>query len=379
MSAPHPTIELDLPTLTGVVRQIVSSDYAAITEWQIHPIRSSRGAATGGIYWLTGAAREQSSVAEWSLVIKVVAPMPDAPDDPAHPLYWRREALVYQSGLLADLPGGLNAPRCYAITAQADGSYWLWLEALPDGNASWTLAQYTQAAACLGRFNGAYLTGQPLPGYHWLVRGHVLRDQLEHLAWLQEAIQNPLIWAHPLVRDSFSPTTRELLRSLCGGRGRLLDGLEQLPQTLCHNDAFRRNLFAPTENSLVAIDWAYLGLNPLATDAADLIAASYSTFGITSATPEEFSEVVFAGYLAGLRAAGWQGGEHLARFGYAAYAALKYCSLLLWLPDVLDEQRWPQWEQMAGRPMAEFIHQQAVLTEYLLELAAEAHRLIGHL
>lgn len=33
--------------------------------------------------------------------------------------------------------------------------------------------------------------------------------------------------------------------------------------------------------------------------------------------------LIFAGYLAGLRAAGWQGDERLARFGFTANAALK--------------------------------------------------------
>jgi hypothetical protein len=34
----------------------------------------------------------------------------------------RREAAAYASGVLADLPGGLAAPRCLEVEAQPDGA-----------------------------------------------------------------------------------------------------------------------------------------------------------------------------------------------------------------------------------------------------------------
>ncbi len=98
-----------------------------------------------------------------------------------HVLYWKREALVYQSDLLDDLPGGVRGPRCYAITEQPDGSVWLWLEEVKEiYGPRWPLEQYARAAHHLGHMNGAYLAGRPLPSYPWLVRTGSPRGLLEH-------------------------------------------------------------------------------------------------------------------------------------------------------------------------------------------------------
>ncbi len=60
-------------------------------------------------------ARDQGEDRPWSIVLKAVhAPLNHA--DPAHWNYHRREILAYQNGLLANLPGGLGAPRCLGIT-----------------------------------------------------------------------------------------------------------------------------------------------------------------------------------------------------------------------------------------------------------------------
>jgi thiamine kinase-like enzyme len=64
----------------------------------------------------------------------------------------------------------------------------------------------------------------------------------------------------------------------------LLDVLERLPQTFCHLDAWRRNLYASPQvegqHQLIAIDWAYPGLGTIATAIGDLFAASFSLFGV---------------------------------------------------------------------------------------------------
>ena len=72
--------------------------------------------------------------------------------------YWRREALAYQSGMLADLPDFVRAPGCYGVSEQADGA-WIWLENIVEAaGPTWTLEHFQQAARHLGRF------GRGLPG-----------------------------------------------------------------------------------------------------------------------------------------------------------------------------------------------------------------------
>jgi hypothetical protein len=163
----------------------------------------------------------------------------------------------------------------------------------------------------------------------------------------------------------------------------VIDALESLPQTLCHKDAWRRNMFAPTNagtsdpDALVMIDWAYVGRGELGLDAGDLFAASYSLFGAEPCAPRELDRVVFENYLDGLRDAGWHGDWRIARFGYAAYAALKYGCLAFWLRDAGNSRNHAIWERLAGCSMAEYVENQGRLVAYLLDLADEARSLIG--
>ena len=73
------------------------------------------------------AALVDGQAAPWSIILKMMAGrlelQPGAID---HPLYWEREALVYQSGLLEDLPGGVIAPLPGGYGRIE--SLWLWLE-----------------------------------------------------------------------------------------------------------------------------------------------------------------------------------------------------------------------------------------------------------
>ena len=72
--------------------------------------------------------------ADRTAVLKLIrlgaAPGPRWPSepDPPDPYYWRREALVYGSGLLDGLDG-LRAPRLFGLFEREDGSVATWLEA----------------------------------------------------------------------------------------------------------------------------------------------------------------------------------------------------------------------------------------------------------
>ena len=90
---------------------------------------------------------------------------------------------------------------------------------------------------------------------------------------------------------------------------------------------------------------------------------------------QPFDAAIFDGYLHGLHEAGWQGDPRIARFGFAASASLKYAGLLLWLSDLAHVQRRSVWEKLSGQPIDIFVHQQAALVSYLLDLAEEARGL----
>ena len=381
-------LPLDPAVLTQVVRAALALPDAMVDHWQVRPAGPSHGAATVGVYRVAGTARVGPTVHDWAVILKLIRPAANvhnpAQRAPDHPIYWKREALAYQSGVLAGLPGGIGAPRCFVVEERADETCWLWLEAVAHDTAGpcWSLADYARAAACLGHFNGAYLAGRPLPDVDWLGPPGALRGMLEHYAFAEAVVRDPDTWQQPVLRAAFRRAVAEPLLRLWDDRHTLLDTLERLPVTLCHKDAFRRNMFlAPSGAAgLTLIDWAYVGRGELGLDAADLFGASYHTCDVATTDVAAFDAVVFDNYLAGLRAAGWQGDAHIARYGYAAAAALKYGWVLASLLGKLgDPGRRAEWEEFSGQPIGSFVEQQARLVTYLLGMADEARELLARL
>jgi hypothetical protein len=375
-------LQIDRATVGGVVRAALGAT-AELADWRVEPINPGMGSATGALYRVTGSARRERQIVPWSSIMKVLH-LTASSFNPAsraidHPLYWEREALAYQSGLLEHLPGGITAPRCLGVTRRSGDELWLWMEEANEHyGPRWPLEQYARAARCLGRFNGAYLAGQPMPTHPWLCGPAALRGLLDAYAGLADVIRDPQVWQQPLIQRAIPASAAPRLLRLWNERAPLQDVLERLPQTLCHKDAWRQNIFAGAGDSdaLVMIDWAYVGRGELGLDAGDLFAASYGLFGVEPCEPRELDRVVFENYLDGLRDAGWQGDRRAARFGYTAYAALKYGCLTFWLRDAGDPRSHAVWERMAGRPMAEYVENQGRLVAYLLDLADEARGLL---
>lgn len=87
----------------------------------------------------------------------------------AHHNYWRREAFVFQSGILNDMPEFIKVTRCYLVE-ELEQTIWIWMEHIKGEYAS-TVDQFSFIAQHLGLFNGAYITGEkPLPQYDWLCK-----------------------------------------------------------------------------------------------------------------------------------------------------------------------------------------------------------------
>src|SRR4051794_34035013 len=161
---------IDQSLLTPLVRQALRSDSVAVTSWAYQPIYGGFG-GFADIYRFTGSGWDSGQSVSWSLILKV-SHAARGSEDPASTLYWLREILAYQSGLLEHLMGGLRAPRCFGMYQPVTGSGWLWMEELTDRySGQWPLARYGLAARHLGQFNGAYLTSAPLPTDKWLSRG----------------------------------------------------------------------------------------------------------------------------------------------------------------------------------------------------------------
>jgi hypothetical protein len=376
--------DIDGATLTSLVRQALNSLTAEILQWEHEPVSYINTEESNlGVHRFRGTAEDRGEVRPWSILLKAVR----APINHTDPTYWnyhRREILAYQTGLLSDLPGGLSAPRCLGMSEYAEDLCWLWLEDVSDsGSQTWSLAEYGLAARHLGRFNGAYATGRPLPLSPWLSQ-HWLRGWLveyERGCWdTVNLMGDEHFWEHPLLRSAFPrPISAEVLR-LWDSHNALLTTLDQLPQTFCHMDAYRPNLFirrdAQGNDQTVAIDWVFAGIGSLGEEIANLWVASLIWFEYDAADARSLDEAVFAGYLAGLRDAGWQGDFRLARLGYTAACALRWGVVgLWWLPSLNNAQERADFEKNWNRPMTELVSQWAKTAYHVLSLGDEAYQL----
>lgn len=106
-----------------------------------------------------------------------------------------------------------------------------------------------------------------------------------------------------------------------------MDALARVPQTLCHQDAFRRNLFARKtpegQDQTVAVDWASVGIGPVGQELVLFVATALDFFDVDLSQAHELDELASAGYSDGLRHAGWRGDMACVRFGYTAARGLR--------------------------------------------------------
>jgi hypothetical protein len=386
MTAPSFTPDdIDPETLTGVARRALACDRLEITEWQHAPlnVRIFSG-VTAGLHRISGSGRDRGKPLAWSVVLKMLH-RPTAPTagEPSHPDYWRREALAYQSGLLDDLPAGLSAARCFGVTEPTADVVCLWLEDVAGSfGSAWPRGRFLTAARHLGQFNGAYLAGHALPALPWLSRGWLRSWVARTCAPAFPVLDQPGLWKHPLIAPYFAPTTGAQLRRLCDERERWLDALDQLPQTLCHWDAWRPNLFARRgaagEEETGAVDWAFVGLGPVGAEIGQLVALDLLMGHVAPAGATELNAQATDAYVAGLREAGWRCDERAVKLGAAALISLRWTLLLpRFLAGAADEGAHAGMEAMLGIPVAALMERWGAACEFLFDQADTARRLLG--
>ena len=368
---------LDARMLATPVRCAVRSETVEIVAWRSHPLRG--GSETPeGLYRVTGTGRDQGATVPWSIVLKIVQPSGDYAEA-THSYYWKREVLAYQSGVLEDLPGGMAAPRCLGIVDAPPAGTWLWLEDIADEcGPQWPLSCYARAARCLGRFNGAYLAGRPLPTAPWLTVDW-LRTGVEAAA--SAIAQFPAVLAHPRVRRAYPDAVVTRLLRLWDERKTLLTALERLPRTFCHLDAFRRNLFLRRDGAghdqLVAIDWTFAGVGALGQELAAFVFGSLIFHEVDLSAAGDLEELALTQYSEGLAEAGWAGDPKAVRLGYCVAASLLYSlhSLEWVLAALQSDRRMAVLEDANDIPIEETTSQSTPIADLLFERADEARRL----
>ena len=369
--------QLDVATLNTIVSQALD-EVMIVSDWQAKLLGGLDSSPMGGgVYQVSGIAVSANSAQthEWNVVVKILrspkgVTMPDGTyithemaEDQQHFGYWQREALAAQSDLHDNLPTGMRAPQFLGITRISDTECWLWQEYLPE-DCEWTWDDYREAAYRLGMWQAS----NHAPSKHpWLSQ-----------SWCANWVHGPLTsifgmidgmdgYNHPLLTAYFAPEELAALRCLWANRQTYLDRLAQLPLTLCHLDAHRGNL-SWQGGDLALLDWAFVGEAALGEELAALIGATLLLDYVPLADADQLEQVAFDGYLAGLQAAGWSGDEALVWEAYRCAMSLRYALMALasMLRTVMQPDFAADWEQKAGKPLADILAHRAGLVRFYL-------------
>ena len=368
---------IDSAVLTEVVRRDQCSSDFVIINWTVERLSNKGIANPDALFRFYGRGRLGVVERPWSVVLKILT----APADQTSASgvgYWKRELLLAQSALLANLPGPVSAPRFYRVSEE-DGLGWIWMEHIQATSGQpWTQNEYAFAARQLGQWNGTYLGGTPLPDAPWLSKDH-------YRGWVagyERGVEAG--WGNPLFRRRLSSAAQSRYLALSADRERFFSALDGLPQVFCHFDFGRRNLFVRQglnyRPELVVIDWALCGNGPMGGDLCALVGMSALHLEYDPATAPQMAATAVEAYLAGLRDAGWTGAPDLVRLGYTAGLAMHLgVSFPMVVPWFVIEESRPFAMQQFGVAGEELLERWVPLFLYILDCADEARRLMARL
>ncbi len=319
----------------------------------------------------------------WSVICKHVTPTGGGVDhwasseQPDHWNYWAREPLAYRSGLTTSAysGSGIAAPALLGAFDRDDGVA-LWLQDVAGvPGEDWDVDTVALFARRLGRGQGSYLAGRPLPDVGWLSQ-RWLRHYGDSKPVDGSVLYDDAAWRLPEITGAFAALRPRLIR-LWEGREALLRAVEASPQTLCHCDVWPKNLVRRDHDEHVLIDWAFLGVGAIGEDAANLVPDCFwDGFLPLSALPE-VADRVWSSYLAGLHDAGWTGDERMARLGFTAAGAAKYAWLAEFSIRRLQRGELRSYGGYSTLSHDELFDTYAAVFSLLLDWADEAHTLIG--
>ena len=280
-----------------------------------------------GLYRFEVTGQDSGEQVNWSAILKILQSPANVGwtnmgegDDQTHWNYWKRELLIYQSGLLETLPDGMAAPRCYNAVELPGNIAMLWLEDIRNSyQGDWSLDRYALTARHLGRLNGVYLSERPLPDFPWfsLQRTRQWVDEMPH--W------RTFPWDHLRVLKRYPRPESNSFRRMLLENGRFLAKLDLLPKTISHGDTYPTNFMsrhlAGGQEQTVALDWALMGIQPLGDDLGQFVFGAQ--MNLKEAKREDVTETLFQSYMDGLHDSNCHADLQLVRFGFAASAALR--------------------------------------------------------
>ena len=145
----------------------------------------------------------------------------------------------------------------------------------------------------------------------------------------------PTLRSESLLKTVFNNKVVSQLSNVADQRESYISILDTMRQTLCHMDAFRRNLFlrktSDGNEELVLIDWSHCGYGALGEELAALTGLSTFFFEADPEGLPVLDAISFASYLKGLSDSGVEAEKHEVRLAYTAANSLRLLrSCLIW-------------------------------------------------
>jgi hypothetical protein len=267
-----------------------------------------------------------------------------------------------------------------------DGA-WLWIEYIREATGKqWSLDYFHRTALQLGRFQGAYLCGTPLPEQPWLCGPFFGIGWAEQNGWSgfmsPEFEQNA--WKLPIAQGSLNDKQKLRLLQLIVENLRFDLVNLRLPQVLCHNDVHRKNLMWAASSQtgkkeLVVLDWTFTGPGAAGNDLGQLLGNSLYFFDYDPGDAETLEIALLEGYLAGIADSGAELDPLFVRLGYLISLSFFMEYLPGWTPLRLPPDTEENIQDMNGHSAKEVLASWVTLNDLCLDRADEARSLIKRL
>ncbi|MDR6551800.1 hypothetical protein [Paenibacillus qinlingensis] len=239
-------IKIDSAYLQSLLRRIVPSEFLQLLSWNCSPLGESKEESS--VYRVSCTVKENDKEQNYALILKILKP-DSKRNQVDHYYYWKREALVYHSGLLNQLPLGIRAPLCYEVEEYPDGSVCIWLEdlAIESNQSDWSLTHMSKISYLLGTYNGAYLTGTPLPTESFLCHTWMSSWVEVCAAYAKPIEEQKVIWDSCVDDFEGKSSMWEIYHNNRRRVTSLLKTLEILPRVFTHQDVHWDNFYRAIE------------------------------------------------------------------------------------------------------------------------------------
>ena len=110
--------EINASKLADIVRNALQREKFHIQGWRVNRLDGGAGNPVSlGLFRFEGTGVDQNEWLDWSVILKLIQSPANLGytnfgegDDQAHWNYWKREMMVYQSGLARDASRGAECP-----------------------------------------------------------------------------------------------------------------------------------------------------------------------------------------------------------------------------------------------------------------------------